>query len=83
MPADRAQELLNDELRAMLARRRRSHRDMGVALGVSQTQISARLRGEAEWKFADLWTVAEWLDVPLSRLIAAVEAEAPAARVPA
>lgn len=59
----------------MLARRRRSQGDMGKVLRVVQSQVSARLRGEAEWRFVDLWTVAEWFGVPLSSLIRAVEAE--------
>lgn len=62
----------------MLARRCHSQGEMGAALGVSQTQASARLRGFVSWTFEDLWTVAEWLGVPLSSLIRAVESAAEA-----
>jgi transcriptional regulator with XRE-family HTH domain len=58
----------------MLARRRWSQADLGEVLGVTQTQVSARLRGDADWRFDDLWTAAKSFGVPLSTLIRAVEA---------
>lgn len=80
MPSDRVQQLLNAELRAVLARRGCSHTEASADLGVAQTTLSGRLRGSTDWRFVDLWEFSERFGVPLSRLVAAVEAEVQAER---
>lgn len=39
------------------------------ALGISQAQISQRMRGEVDWRLSELRIVAELLDVPLASLV--------------
>jgi transcriptional regulator with XRE-family HTH domain len=59
----------NSEIRAALARQRRTQRDLGVLLGVGQPAIAARLNGGQDWRLAELRAVAVFLGVPLSTLL--------------
>lgn len=62
-------DALSAAIRSHLAYRRLTQGDLAEALGVSQTQVSARLRGEVRWSVADLVAVADWLDVHPSQLL--------------
>ena len=57
----------------MLARRRFRQKELGEVLGVTQGQVSGRLTGEVQWRIAELWTVSDWLGIPLTELIAPAE----------
>jgi transcriptional regulator with XRE-family HTH domain len=57
------------EIRAELARQNISHRQLGEALGIHQTQATRRLRGEIAFNTAELETVAEFLGVPVSNFL--------------
>lgn len=50
-----------------MARQRLLHRQLAVHLGISQGQVSARLRGDIEFRPSELEKVAEFLDVPVSQ----------------
>ncbi len=60
---------LADEIRGQLARSHRTQADLAALLGVSQPQVSARMRGEVPWRVDELVRVAEWLDVRPSVLL--------------
>jgi len=46
-------------------------RDLALALGVSQTQISERIRGTIDWRLSELRTVAAIVRIPLAELTSA------------
>lgn len=50
--------------------------DIADRLGITQTQVSARLRpgDKTEWRFAELAEVADLFDMPLADLVAAAAA---------
>lgn len=50
--------------------------DIATALGKSQPQVSQRMRGEVDWRLAELHAIATLLDVPVSELVADEPAEA-------
>jgi transcriptional regulator with XRE-family HTH domain len=58
-----------EEIRAVLARRRISGKEMASALGLSQFAMSRRLRGETPFSLDELDAVARHLGVPVSSLI--------------
>jgi transcriptional regulator with XRE-family HTH domain len=58
-------------IRSHLAYRRLTQSELAEVLGISQTQVSARMRGEVRWTVNDLYLVAEWLDVAPSALLQA------------
>jgi transcriptional regulator with XRE-family HTH domain len=64
-----ASDRTNSEIRAALARRRKTQRDLGDLLGVGQPAIAARLSGGQDWRLAELRAVAGFLDVPLATLL--------------
>ena len=49
------------EVRAALARFQLKQSDLAVVLGITQTQVSRRLRGEVPFTLRDVEVVAEWL----------------------
>lgn len=65
----RPNDVVSGEVRACMARSRRTQGDLAEALGVSQPQVSARLAGRVDWSIDELAAVSTWLDVPLSELI--------------
>lgn len=67
--SERAAEALSAEIRAELARQRKHQSFLSEALGISQAQVSARLRGDVGWRVGEVATVAHALGVPLSQLI--------------
>lgn len=59
-----------EEIRALLARKRRSGRWLAAALGASQTWMSSRLTGATPIDLNDLQRIAEALEVDVVELIA-------------
>ena len=59
------------EVRAELARRMISGREVGRALGWTQYYIAARLRGGIEFSLSDLEKIAEYLEVPVTNFFSA------------
>ena len=58
------------EVRAEMARQRRSGVELATHLDLSQQAVSRRLAGEVAFDLDELAAVAEWLGVPLQTLIA-------------
>lgn len=68
------------EVRAEIARQRRpTQRELGELLGLSQAQVSERVRGDVEWRISELALVADVLGVPITQFLLAAEPVAPAA----
>ncbi len=57
------------EVRAEMARQRRTGADLARHLNRSQQTVSRRLNGESPWDVDDLAAVAAWLGVDLDRLL--------------
>ena len=69
-------EVLGDEVRAWMARRRKTQADVGAVLRVTQSQVGKRLRGEIAWPVAEIVAVARFLGAdPLDLLGPAVAAD--------
>ena len=64
------------EVRAEMARQRRTHADIARALGASEATVGRRLSGDVPFKISELSTVAEFLSVPLSALLPSESAKA-------
>lgn len=60
----RADQLVAGEIRAELARQRRSQAELAELLGVSKPWLSRRLSGETPLSVADVAVIAEALQVP-------------------
>jgi hypothetical protein len=75
MTAITSAEALTVELRAQLVRSRRTPSDVASLLNLGKSQVSARLNGRMSWKIDELFAVAELCGIPLSRMVAAAEAE--------
>ena len=56
-------------VRAELARQGRTQTDLAGVLGITQSQISARIRGRVPWRLEELAAVASYLGTPLTVLI--------------
>lgn len=54
-----------------MARQRKTQGDLAVVLGLSQQAVSRRVSGALAFDVAELHTIADWLGVPVARLIAA------------
>jgi transcriptional regulator with XRE-family HTH domain len=61
------------EVRAVLARRQISGKQLASQLGMSQFAISRRLRGETPFSIDELAASAEFLGVPLTELLPSSE----------
>lgn len=62
-------EFVTENIRAEMARRRVTQKELSEALGIAQTQISKRLNGRSEWRVNDLSPIAEALGVSIDVLI--------------
>lgn len=60
---------MSTEVRAHLARNRKTQRDLSEVLGISQPQISARMNGDIAWDVNELAAIADWFGVPVTALI--------------
>ena len=58
-----------DNIRAEMARQRRTQQDVALLLGVSQTAVSRRLTGSIPFDVSELLTVARWLGVSAASLL--------------
>lgn len=57
------------ELRAEMARQNRSRMDLADALGISHSAASRRFDGSISLDVDELYRVAVWLSVPVSRFL--------------
>lgn len=57
-----------DTVRAELARQRRTAGDLAVALGVTPHTVGKRLNGTIPFDMAELYVVAAFLSIPITRL---------------
>jgi transcriptional regulator with XRE-family HTH domain len=60
-----SRESIAAEVRAQLARRRRSARSVALELGWTQRYMARRVNGEVPFNVEDLAAIAELLDVPV------------------
>lgn len=60
---------LNSNIRAEMARRGVTQSQLAADAGFSQPALSRRLTGEAEWSVAEIYQLADALQVPLSALL--------------
>lgn len=67
MPTD-VRASIAASVRAEMARRSKTQRDLAALLGVDQQSISLRCRGERSFRAEELVAIASWLDVPLDQL---------------
>jgi transcriptional regulator with XRE-family HTH domain len=63
-------ELVAAEVRAEMARRRITQEALAAHLHTTQRGISRRLTGEVAFNLDELSRIAEFLDVPVTRLVA-------------
>ena len=62
-------ELVAEELRVLLARRRMSASELGRRIGVTQPYISRRLTGEIAFDLDDLQRIADAMEVTIADLL--------------
>jgi len=67
---------LAGEVRAVMARRNVTQRDIADLLGLSQPSISERLRGQVPWTVEELVAVADHLDTSVAALLTSAQAVA-------
>lgn len=68
-PEQTPDQALSATIRSYLAYRQAKQSDLAVALGISQPQVSARMRGEVRWTVSELYTVANFLGVTPGSLL--------------
>lgn len=61
--------LVGHNIRAELARRKKSQNTLAIHLNVSQSWVSARLNGRTPFDINELDAIAKFLDVPLSTFL--------------
>lgn len=61
--------LVAAEVRAQMARKKRTGVDLAKHLGMAQPTISKRLNGDTPFTVAELAEVAAWLEVPFTALV--------------
>lgn len=66
-----AQGIVSGNLRAEMARRKISQKQLGEVLGLTQAAVSKRLRDITPWSVPELEAAAELLGVSVQRLLAA------------
>ena len=62
-------EKIAEEVRAWMARRRRSQSDLARHLGVARSAISVRMNGARDFSLAELVEIASWLEITPADLI--------------
>ncbi|MHC9046743.1 helix-turn-helix domain-containing protein [Microbacterium saperdae] len=70
---------LADEIRAELARQRKTAGELGAVLGITQHTIGRRLNGGTPFNAIELMQTASWLGMSLSELVRRAEVEMAAA----
>jgi transcriptional regulator with XRE-family HTH domain len=58
-------------VRAEISKQMRPQRELVELLGISQAQVSERVRGDVEWRISELAKVADLLGVPLTNFVPA------------
>jgi transcriptional regulator with XRE-family HTH domain len=71
--ADTVSSFVRGQLRAEMARRQLSQRDVAAELGVSPMWVSSRLNGRVSIAVDDLALFAQVLDVPVAQFLPAPE----------
>lgn len=59
-----------DNIRGEMARRRRKQTELAAVLGISQSGASNRMSGKVPLTVNELYSIAEWLDVDVTVLLA-------------
>jgi transcriptional regulator with XRE-family HTH domain len=71
--ADDVSRRVGAAVRAEMARRGKNQRKLAEHLGLNQTSVSQRLRGELHFTASELVSLAEFLDVPVALFFADAE----------
>lgn len=58
-------------VRAEISKQMKPQRELVELLGISQAQVSERVRGDVEWRISELTKVADFLGVPLTDFVPA------------
>lgn len=66
-----AQGIVSGNVRAEMARRKISQKQLGKALGLTQAAVSKRLRDITPWSVPELEATADLLGMDVSQLLAA------------
>lgn len=61
------------QVRAEISKQMKPQRELVDLLGVSQAQVSERVRGDVEWRISELVKVAHYLGVPITEFVPADE----------
>lgn len=69
-----AAERIAAEVRAELARQRKTAGDLAAALGITPHTAGRRLTGEVPFNVLEIEQIAAWLEVPSKQLYASVQA---------
>lgn len=75
-PADAAgatSDAVAGEVRAEMARKRRTAADLAVVLGISQHTAGQRLNGRSSFTFVELALTCAWLEISIGTLVARAE----------
>lgn len=59
------------QVRAEISRQMKPQRELVEILGISQAQVSERVRGDVEWRISELVKVAGYLGVPVTAFVPA------------
>jgi transcriptional regulator with XRE-family HTH domain len=70
VPALTAAQRAATEIRGLMAARRLRNIDLARALDVSTTTAGNRVSGDGDLSLNDIETIAAWLNVPITRIVA-------------
>lgn len=62
-------EIVAEEIRAELARKQIPQARLALLLNLSEVSVSRRLRGETPLDVNELLAIADYLDIPVARLL--------------
>lgn len=66
MPTDTDTTAISERIRCAMKAQRVSQVDMAGLLGITQPQVSARLRGEVDWRAGELLTATRRLGIQIT-----------------
>lgn len=69
-----AEQTIAGEVRALLAKRRKTATDLAAILGITPHTAGRRLSGRVAFTVAELFIIASWLDVPLGEILSTAPA---------
>lgn len=61
------------QVRAEISRQMKPQRELVELLGISQAQVSERVRGDVEWRISELVKVADYLGLPVTAFVPGAE----------